>query len=128
MDEYGRRRAVGEGDAVFICLRTTPMGFTWSLFFCHSICSDMSVVCLERAGINRAEAAAQLVLDGRPSVRVLPNRPALAPYVDNFQFLCWDTIDAELYCGILVDMLNEVGMAHRVECRSEPQFTCRNGH
>ena len=68
-------------------------------------------------------ARGQIVLDGRSPPHVEPGLPGLAPYVDNFQALCRDAEDAELWCFLVTKLLDEVGLAYRVECRSLPGFT-----
>ena len=104
-------------DPIFACLATLPMGWNWALHFCHAVCVRAMVVAARRAfQLSDVEAAGQLLLDGRPPPELGPNRPVLAPYVDNCNAITWDADDASKYCHALTGVLTEFGLAHRVEC------------
>ena len=68
-----------------------------------------------RLGLTTAAASKQLLLEGRPVPRVGPGKPILAPYVDNCNAIVWDSADATNYTKHLVDVLNEMRLAHRIE-------------
>ena len=40
----------------------------------------------------------------------------MAPYVDNFNAVCWDARDAAAYLKALTDLLSRWNLAFRVEC------------
>ena len=44
-----------------------------------------------------------------------PERPTLAPYVDNANARCWDDHDASLYLAAIESTLTDFGSTYRVE-------------
>ena len=108
---------------LFACLSTLPMGWNWALHSCHCVCARAMVVASERLGLSAERARGQLLLDGRPCPVLGPGAPILCPYVDNCNAFLWDDSDAEQYVVHLTDVLNEFGLAHRIECAGLARFT-----
>ena len=63
LDEDDQWVRVDPSDLIFVCVCTPVMGYSWSLYFCHSMCADVSVTALERSGVDRDRAYGQLVED-----------------------------------------------------------------
>ena len=123
MDNNGDLVDVGPEEALFACLSTLPMGWSWALFFCHSILTKAMVVAAQRTfNLMAEEASAQAVVDRRPSPVLGVGRPLLAPYVDNANPITWDYGDAEMYTNTLSQVFAGLGLAFGVEARGTPTW------
>ena len=88
-----------------------------AFFFCHFVCTRVMVLALVRGfGLSLEVARRQVLVDGRPPPRVQPGLPVVAPYVDNLNGFTWDDRDAGLLLSSIVAVLQEWGLAHRIEC------------
>ena len=120
LDAEGNWVHVEPETLVYVCLSTLPMGFAWSLFFCHDVCTNVCLDALCAYGVPRDSARDQLLVDGRPAPRLSPTLPIAAPYVDNLNFLCWSRAAARWLCDWVDRRLTSLGLAHRVECVDAP--------
>ena len=116
MDEHGNVVLLKPHDNVFACLSALPMGASWSLYFCHAVIARAMVVAAQVLGLSGNDATHQLVIDGRPSPKLGPNRPILAPYVDNLNVVAWDQRDLDIYLRALCDILDRWKLSYRIEC------------
>lgn len=75
----GRRVDLAPSDKVFPCLAVLPMGWSWSLWFCHLVlCNTMVNAEMKRRSVSRDEAATQLLLDRQVAPRVEKGKQILA--------------------------------------------------
>ena len=76
LDDSENLVAISPGSRVFAALATLPMGWSWALYFCHSVVARAMVIACQRAfGLSPAATQRQLVVDGRPPPAVGPRRP-----------------------------------------------------
>lgn len=108
---------------MWVALTTLPMGFSWSLYYCHSVVCNVMVRSLGVFGLSLAEARQQIVRDKEPSPRLGRGRPVAAPYVDNALFLCWNLEDALLASSSLQSVLRGFGLRFRVEAEGVDSWT-----
>ena len=115
IDDHGQWQPCDPLTTLWVALCTLPMGWSWALYFCHHICTRGLLRAAACFGLAEESAQQLLVLAGRPGPRVAPGRPALAPYVDNFNAVCWDPDDARQYLHSLTSVLDFWRLTYRVE-------------
>ena len=109
-------RPVHPDEWLYPVMRVLPMGWSWSLWFCHSALREAMVVSeMKRVGESRAEVEARVVCDHGPSAKLAPRRPLLAPYVDNANIIAWTQADAIEAAEALASELTHRGFKFRVE-------------
>ena len=115
-DDDGSVEPVDEATWLWPCLRVLPMGWSWSLYFCHSVLVDAMVASeMQRASDSESEVGRRVVVDRTVPATIAPGRPLLCPYVDNANFLGWTAADAQHAATGFADHLESVGLAFRLE-------------
>ena len=107
---------LGPAGRILPCLRTLPMEFSWSMFFCNSVLVENMVEAAERHGMTHEEALPLVVTDDGPMPILSLKRPLLLLHVDDGNSLHWSESDAIAYGVHLSQVLYEHGLAFRVEC------------
>ena len=102
-------------DLGFPCLATVPMGFSWGVYFCHSVMVRCAILALQMLGLSDAEAVSHVVTDGRESQHIRPGRPVAVVYVDNCCMLCWDAIDQVLVRRAMQNVFDMFGLSFKLE-------------
>lgn len=98
-------------DVLFPCFQGLAMGWSWALYFCHSLLTSAMLDAAVRFGglADREEASRQLVRDRAVPPVFGPRRPLLAPYVDNGNAIAWNAQESVEFHGILVGILEDLG-------------------
>ena len=80
---------LGPDDMVYPALAVLPMGFSWSLLFCHSLLTEGMLEAVSRSyGGCRADYRNRVLRDRQLAPKLSRRAPILAPYVDNGNMLC----------------------------------------
>ena len=79
--------AVEPDEMLFPALSVCPMGFSWSLYFCHSVLEQAMIISeSERTGQPRQELEKFVLRDRKRRPRLSHTNAVIAPYVDNAIF------------------------------------------
>ena len=96
-------------------LQTLPIGWTWSLFFCHRVLTERMVCALQRSVPSQAAVEGQVLVDRRHAPRIRPGLPVLAGYAKNGNFICWNSTDGVSAIHHISIELESCGLAFRFE-------------
>ena len=91
----GETTQLHEDDKVFPALAVLPMGFSWSLLFCHSLLTEAMLESSARVGGGtRDDYRGRLLRDRRQAPMLSKAAPILAPYVDDGNLICRGRVQA----------------------------------
>jgi hypothetical protein len=124
LDEHGKSVHVTGDTALFACFSCMAMGWSHSLFACHSLLVQGIVLALSAFGLGGASARERIVTDGRCPPPLEVGKPLCFPYVDNGNAWCWDDYDSAKFWHSLSAVFDSWGMAYRVECESAESWCC----
>ena len=93
LDDDGAEVDVGSDTLFFPCPGTLPMGWSWSLWFCHGVLCNVMLRAPILFGLPEDVALGQFLLDGKPAPLLGPGLPVFAPYVDNGNVIGFDVED-----------------------------------
>ena len=106
-------------DLLYAALALLPMGFSWSLFFCHDILPEAMLEGeARRLSTSRDLLRPRLLQDRRKAPRLSRHAAVLAPYVDNANLVCFGRRQGRESLFFLKQVLDENGLKYRDEFES----------